>query len=132
MPGANVVLDKGFVPTAAVGQWKCVILATTANERVTEAGLGAAVFGVCQEDVSAADAVNLKVANIRILGISNCVASAAITRGARVAAAADGKVVTAAPAVGVNANIVGIALESTTADGDHVHVLLTPGASLQG
>jgi hypothetical protein len=58
-------------------------------------------------------------------GIYPCVASAAITRGAKVAiAGASGKVKTAAPSAGTNTMILGTALESAAADGERIAVLL--------
>lgn len=60
-------------------------------------------------------------------GIYPLVASAAITRGDKLAVAgASGKVKTAAPAAGANTFVLGIALESAAADGERVAALLCP------
>lgn len=124
--GPNFVLDKGFLATGAVEQFRVVELVTHESVQRTNA-LGDAAIGVCQEgDVTAGDATNGRVIAIRILGITRVVAAAAITLGAPVRADATGKVTTLAAAT-ANQNVVGIAMTAATADGDHIDLLLTPG-----
>lgn len=126
MPGPNFVLDKGLQPTAATPVFTAVVLAAT-KEKVTPAGAAARAIGVCQEEITADDAAKGRVANIRMMGISRCVAAAAIAIGDRVIVAASGRV-TSTGAVAGNP-VLGIALEAAAAAGDHIDIFLTPGAS---
>lgn len=64
-------------------------------------------------------------ADVMMLGISRCIAVAAITKGVKVSCTAAGKVQTAA----TGQHIVGIALEAASADGDIIPVLLTLGGA---
>lgn len=129
--GPNDILSKGFVADTAVPLYYAVRQTDTEHMAVANTA-GQFVLGICQEEISAEDATVGRVARIRVMGISRGVAGAAIARGARLTVAADGRLVTAAPAAGANANVVGVALTATTAAGEWLDVLLTPGASLQG
>lgn len=131
MPGPNFVLDKGYFPDAATNQFKCqkAVSGATNQEHCTEAGAADQVLGVIQETVTAGDVTNGRVADVRLIGISRCIASAAIANGARVIAAATGKVVTATASTAKQAQV-GIALTTAAADGDHIDILLTPGAQI--
>jgi hypothetical protein len=124
MPGPNFVLDKGFVVDAAANQFDCVKAA--ALEHVTPStAAGDACLGVLQQTVAAAEA-GIQVADVRMMGISRCRASAAVTIGAPVRATSAGKVAPLAAAT-ANQNQLGIALTAATTDGDHLDVLLTIG-----
>lgn len=124
MPGPNFGLDKGYQPTGAVRQFRVVVRSTTNKEQCAEASAaGAAPLGVCQEEITADDASRGRVADIRIQGISRCIASAALGIGVKVAATNDGRV---AAAVATN-NVLGITQTASGAAGDHIDVLLTPG-----
>lgn len=129
--GPNDILSKGFVADTAVPLYYAVRQTDTEHCAVANTA-GQMVLGICQEEISADDATVGRVARVRMQGISRAVAGAAIARGDRLTVAADGRLTTAAPAVGANANIVGVALTAATAAGAWVDVLLTPGASLQG
>lgn len=129
MPGPNMVLDKGMYPDAASNSFKCQKLVTTAKEHVTEAGAGEPVFGVLQETVSSDDVTNGRVANIRVMGISRCIADGAITIGDKLEAGATGYV-SKATATTAKQYQVGIALTTVTTAGDHIDVLLTPGVQI--
>jgi hypothetical protein len=127
MPGPNHVLDKGMAigGVAAVPQFSCV--KQSAKETVIIAGAGDKVFGVLQEDVSASDATLGRVAGVRPigLGISRCIAAAAIAVDDWVTVAANGRVT---PTTTAGALVVGRATTAATAAGDHVDVLLTGGS----
>ena len=129
MPGPNFVLDKGFIIDAASNQFKCQKVVTATKEHATEAGAGEFAVGVLQETVSAADATAGRVCDIRIMGISRCIASAAIAIGDRVVVAATGKVATAAATTAKQAQV-GIAMTAAAANNDHLDVLLTPGVQI--
>lgn len=128
MPGPNFVLDKGYTCLAAVRRFR-VVFATTTREQVREANAAGGIpLGVCQEEISADDATRGRVANIRIMGISRCVADAAIPIDTYVRAAADGRVTTLA-AVTQNQNVVGRTTTASAAAGDHIDVILMPGVT---
>lgn len=70
--------------------------------------------------------------DVRVVGVTKCIAGAAIaTANTPVSANASGQVVAAAAAGATNSYIVGIALTTAAAAGDLVTVLLTPGATTQ-
>ena len=122
MPGPNMVLDKGYKANGAVTQFRGVVLADDTS--VTQAAAaGARCVGISQETATAQDATDGRIINVRVQGISRAVASAAVTRDARVAVQADGRFA-AATATQVP---VGIALTAAAAAGDHFNVELTPG-----
>lgn len=128
--GANVVLDKGFrvEGTEELKAYTCVELGAEAGLQSVRKvqGKGNFVIGVLQEDVPKKmleKAHGNLVANVRILGITYCIAAGALNAGARVAAQADGRVNTAAG----SESVVGVALEKATNENDLVKVLLTPG-----
>jgi hypothetical protein len=127
MPGANFVLDKGYQAAAATTKFFCVKFGSGDQLMTPVTGTNDAVLGICLETVSAQDATDGRVVDIRIMGIATCIAQAAIARGAKVRAHSTGKVTPVAGTAGLVENIVGIALETVTTDGDWVHVLLTPG-----
>jgi hypothetical protein len=127
MPGANFVLDKGYLAAVAIGKFLCVKVGAGDELCTIVTGTNDAVLGVSQEAATAQDALDGRVIDIRLMGITMCVAQAAIARGAKVRAHSSGKVTTLAGTAGLVENIVGIALETVTTDGDWLHVLLTPG-----
>jgi len=126
MAGPNYVLDKGFEAAGAIGRFRCVELGT--GEVVTQCNaLNDPAIGVSQDTISADDATNGRVVDVRMAGISRCIASGPIAIGDRVRAAADGGVVTLAAAT-AGQRMVGIALQAAVS-GDHVDVFLTIGAT---
>jgi len=127
MAGANYVLDKGFKAGGAIGKYRAVELG--ASEVVTQCNAASdPALGICQEEVTSGDATNGRIVDVRIAGISRCIAGAAITIGARVATDNAGRVVPAPAAVGLT-NQVGIALQAAANAGDHVDVFLSIGAT---
>jgi len=78
--------------------------------------LGANADGVLQNAPSVAG----QPATVGIFGVSKVVANAAITRGAQVSSASNGKATTAL----TTHRVLGIALEAAAADGDIISVLL--------
>ena len=85
-------------------------------------GSTAALVGVFQgTTVNAGDHVE-----VMVTGISNIVCGGIVTRGDYLTSDANGNGVTAAPAAGVNADVIGIALESGVS-GDIIAVRLAPG-----
>lgn len=118
-------LVKSFNAGAAVRGRRLVAIGA-ADFAVTEASASAIMVGVSTEyDTALADQVDVVLA-----GIAEVVLGGTVARGARVTADANGQGVAAAPAAGVNANVVGFALASGVV-GDIVPVLIQPH-SLQG
>jgi hypothetical protein len=123
--GPNFVLDKGYRANTAIRQFRAVVL--VADDQCSEASVAASFcLGICQDEVATADA-NKQIANIRLLGISFGIASAAVARMARLAVTNDGRLVTTTTAGQAQ---VGIALSAAAAAGDWFEVLLTPGATV--
>jgi hypothetical protein len=130
MAGPNYVLSKGFVAGGAIRKFRCVEISAT-TEVVTECNAANDhVLGICQDEISAGDATNGRVATVALLGIARAIAGGAInptTNGGLVTTDNQGRVVAAPVAVGAGYPVVGKALQSAVA-GDHIDVLLTPGA----
>lgn len=124
MAGPNYVLDKGFKAGGAIGRFRYVEF--SAVETVVQANYTAGgpdnLAGVCQEEISAGDATNGRIAAVRLIGISRCIAGATITTGteARVMPDAQGRVI---PWATAGSKMVGVALQDAVV-GDHVDVLL--------
>ncbi len=121
MAGPTQVLDKGFTAGEAINQYHFVkeVAGEVLNECDTQ---GELALGVAQEEISAGDATNSRVANVRLLGISRVIAGAAISIFTEVTVGADAR----AEAATTGDRVAGIALQAAAADGDHIDVLLTP------
>ncbi len=137
--GPNFVLDKGYQIAGTVypAIFTLVKLGTAPNEVESSNVAGEEVLGVLQEDVPSPTNANSggldyialgRVVNVRLMGISRCVAAGAIALGARVVSNGDGTAKTIVAAT-TNQNVVGIALSAATTAGDQFDLLLTPGAT---
>ena len=124
---SNVMLFKSAVAGAAIPAYTLVKPGADDATVVPAVASTDAIIGAVQE-VSPALGERVDVA---LVGIAYVTAGAAITRGALLTSDASGRVITAAPAAGVNARTVGIAVESAGAAGDVIRVLLSQG-SVQG
>jgi hypothetical protein len=132
--GPNYVLDKGFLVDASAvsADFKTARLVkylasdTTGKTVTSFTAANVDAVGVLMETLDAAKVSTGKATvAVRMLGIARIEASAAIALGARVAATANGRIAT-----GASTNpTVGIAMSTAAASGDHVDVLLTPGAN---
>lgn len=122
----------GFRSSGAIVQYRIVRLAGTdlvaqasaATDTllsVAKVGTAATVGGVNNQHIDLAD----------IGEVIFCEAGAAIAVGARITADALGRGVPAAPAVGVNNSVIGIALQPVAAAGSVFRLLITPQV-LQG
>lgn len=119
--GPNDVLSKGLVADTAIPKFHAVKLTATEHCEVVDTA-GELAIGICQEEISADDVDDGRVAAVRIMGISNCIAGAAIDQSAEVTVADDGRVVTA----GAGDRVLGVATIAASAAGDWVTVLLSP------
>jgi hypothetical protein len=131
--GPNFILDKGFrVTTTTASKFRVCQLTDIEDSALATSG-AQIPLGIYQEGpYEQQDVDDGRIGQVRILGISRAVAGAAIALNARLTVDGQGRVITAAPAAGVNVNVVGIALVDADQAGDHIDVLLTPGASFQG
>jgi hypothetical protein len=125
MAGSNYVLDKGFTAGGAIGKYRCVEVSATAAALVTVANAqGEQVIGVCQEEVTAADATNGRVVDVRLMGITRAVngLATAINPGQVLTTSANGGVEAAAAAD----LVLGIAVSAApNVVGAHLDVLIT-------
>lgn len=130
MAGPNYGLDKGYQAAGAIRKFRCVEISAT--ETVTEVnGANDAVLGVCQDSIVADDATNGRIADIRITGISRCIAGGTLdptVNGGLVTSDAEGRVIAVGVVAGTVYNVVGKCLQAAVV-GDHVDVLLTPGVT---
>ncbi len=121
MPGPTAVVPKSFQVTTAVRQFRWVT--QVANETAKEAdAVGQRAIGICQEEVSADDATNGRVAAVWLAGsISRAIAGDATpVKGARVTTDAQGRTIIAATG-NVVLGIV-VSAPTTPAAGDHIDV----------
>lgn len=130
--GPNYVLDKGFKAEGSTAYaFGEVVVPGTSEQSVVRATSAGVSFGfICQEDVDATRVQTGKVfLDARILGISRAIAGAAVAKGAKLTNDTSARVVTQAGIVGSGAPVLGIALTAAANAGDHIDVLLTPGAT---
>ena len=121
---SNPVLFKSFTAAAAIAAFRIVKL--SAAETVTPAAaVGDSLLGV-NSDVAPALGERCDVV---LAGIAFVEAGAAVALGALVTSDAVGRGVTAAPAVGVNNRIIGVAVDAAVAAGDVIRVLLQQGTT---
>ncbi len=121
---ADHILDKGFTAQSALTQFKAVKTGSVDDSCTAVTGTTDVVIGIVQETATSDDATAGRVVNVRLLGISDAIAGAAISRWAPVKVTAAGKMVTAS----AGERQVGLATIAAGADGDRFTVLLTPGA----
>lgn len=126
------VLIKSFTPTAAILPFKAVKFGADDQTIAAATATSDLVIGFTYDlEVTADDITKGNEVDVVLSGISEAVAGAAITRGARLTVDSSSRVITAAPAAGVNAQIIGIALASA-AGADEVIPVLIAHSVMQG
>lgn len=123
---SNILLAKNFTAAAAVNAFRIVKL--SAAETVTLAS--AATDNLLGVNADVAPALGERC-DVVLMGIAFVEAGAAVPLGSMVTSDAVGRGVVAAPGVGANVRVVGLALEAATAAGDVIRVLLEAGV-MQG
>ena len=123
--GPNEVLDKGYIATAATPLFT-IVKQTGVESAELNTTAGGDWLGVAQEEPNEEDVTYGRVFRVRLLGISRVVAAGVISSRAKVTSNATGQAVVA----GAGQHVVGIALTESTAAGDWINVLLTPGVAL--
>lgn len=124
--GLSTSLTKAFRAETAVGKRLIVKFGSTDDFVVQGAAATDNMIGVSAE----IDAAAGEVCDVHLAGIADVVFGGTVVRGAKLTADASGRAVAAAPAAGVNAQIVGIAMCSAVV-GDIGPVLLER-CSVQG
>lgn len=128
MATGNFVLDKGYNAAAAISKFKAVKL--SAAETVTPVTANTdVVHGWPQFDVSAAEILKGKGASVRVIGVTEAVASAAIAVGVACQLEADGRVSAAVGASGKR--LVGRCIGHPAANAnDRITMLINPSGGV--
>jgi hypothetical protein len=125
--GPNYVLNKGYVAGGSTA-FKLGEVVTLDGDQLVNRAVTAddtPVIGICTEDVDATKVATGKVVvGVAVHGICKAIAGAAITRGAKLTNDTSARVVTQAGAAG--SAVHAVALESASAAGELIDVLLTP------
>lgn len=123
MMGATTLLEKSAKCTAAIATAFLIAKPGANDDTFAQATASTEpLVGVFQHTTGAAgDEVR-----VALSGITNIKLGGTVTRGDKLTSDANGKAVAAAPAAGVNANYVGIALASGVVD-DIIPMLLRQG-----
>ena len=117
----GIVINK--IAAGAIPAYSIVKQGADSDHIVAAAAVSDLFIGVTME----LDAALGDRADVQMGGIAYVVAGAAIPYGTPVTSNATGQAVAAAPAAGVNNTVVGRALESASAAGDVIRVLLGLG-----
>lgn len=126
MAGKTYLLDKEFEAGAsAVVKFRIVKRDTADDLVIHAAAVGDAMFGVAQHDAAIGARVRLNM-----YGIVEVEFGGTITQGDQITSDASGRAVVAAPALGVNNRVIGIAMVSGVLN-DIGTVMLYPG-QIQG
>lgn len=117
-------ITRTFLTTAgAVPACRLVSIGAADNEAILANGSAAVLIGVTEQAPAAPPAG--APTDVVLTGIALVEAGAAVARGAFVTADSTGRGVVAAPGAGVNACVIGVAIEAATAAGDRFRVLVT-------
>jgi hypothetical protein len=117
---SNVRLFKSYTAGAAINAYTLVKF-SAAETVVTAAAATDLIIGVTSD---VGPAINERV-DVALEGIAFVVAGAACTLGAKLTSDASGRAVPAAPAAGVNNQVVGYAMEAASAAGDVIRMMLS-------
>ena len=120
---ANPLLAVNYTAELAIPVNRLVKMGTSDRTVTLATAPADAIIGVVNET---AIALGERVDVVR-MGIAWGEAGAAIARGAPLTSDATGRVVTAAPAAGVNNRIIGFADEAASAAGDVIRFMIEPG-----
>ena len=123
------LLFKTYIASGAIADRRAVRPhASNAGQVVQGAAVSDALFGIVNQPKGVASGERVDVTHV---GETLAEAGAAIVAGALLTSDSVGRLVTAAPAAGVNNRIIAIALEAASAAGDLIRVNINPG-SIQG
>jgi len=113
-------LIRNYTAAGAISARRIVKVSGAGNVAQTT-GVSDGLFGICSQPGGAALGERC---DTTLTGIEDVEAGAAFAAGARLTSDAQGRAINAAPAAGVNNDIIGIALVDATAAGDIIPVLI--------
>lgn len=122
MAGLSTILTKNFKAEAAVPRRRIIKFGAADNALLVGAASGDKLIGISSE----IDAAIGEPCDAHLAGIAEVEYGGAVTRGDYLTSDAVGRAIAAAPAAGVNAGIVGLAMVSG-ALGDIGSALISPG-----
>lgn len=129
---SNASLKKAFKPTAAISGFLAVKFGADDQTITLATAVTDLVIGFMNEIPAVAlDITNGNTVDVVIDGIAEASVGAAVVRGSRLTIDSVGRVVTAAPAAGVNNQIIGIAMASA-ASADEIIPVLIDRSVMQG
>ena len=123
---SNPQLFKSFTAGGAINAYR-IVKFSGAETVISAAAATDSLIGI-NADLTVASGER---ADVLLEGIAFVEAGAVVALGAQVTSDSVGRCVAAAPTAGVNNRVIGIALESASAAGDVIRVLLSP-CTLQG
>jgi len=118
----QLVAVRSFVAEAAISANRVVTFGATDDNVLTAVAVTSTLIGI----VEGVSPVLGERVDVVMTGIADLQIGAGVTRGAYITADAQGRGVAAAPAAGVNNNVIGVALQSGVS-GDIIPVLISPG-----
>ena len=128
MSQALGILDKSFIAGEDLTDKTYYAVYLSADKTVslcTTSHLNA--IGILQNDPDTNE-----TASVRLIGTSKAVASGAITVGTRVVATTAGKIAAITTAGATEQEVIGVALEAASADGDIIEIALVQESYVKG
>lgn len=102
-------------------QFHCVLMSAARTANICSA-ITDKIIGILQNKPAAAD----RAAKIRINGTTKAIAGGVVTAGDLVSTKTDGHLVTVTAGTSTTQYVIGIALETSTADGQIIEILIQP------
>jgi hypothetical protein len=125
MSFSNHVLTKAFTAAGTIDQYT-IVKFDSSDTTVVEAGVDDSLLGVVYiPGVSGTQKVSGDRLEVVLIGVAEVKAGGSITRGDLVTSDASGQAIAAAPAEGINKQVIGKALASAVS-GDVFPILLAP------
>ncbi len=118
----QLVAVRSFVAEAAISANRVVTFGATDDNVLTAVAVTSTLIGI----VEGVSPVLGERVDVVMTGIADLQIGGSVTRGAYITVDAKGRGVAAAPAAGVNNNVIGVALQSGVS-GDIIPVLISPG-----
>lgn len=118
----QLVAVRSFVAEAAISANRVVTFGATDDNVLTAAAVTSTLIGI----VEGVSPVLGERVDVVMTGIADLQIGGSVTRGNYITVDAQGRGVAAAPAAGVNNNVIGVALQSGVS-GDIIPVLISPG-----
>lgn len=121
----NTGLIKSFKPATAIPPFSAVKFGADDSTVALATAATDLTIGFTNEiEITADDVAKGNLVDVVLTDVAEARAGAVITRGDRLTVDSSSRVITAAPAAGVNMQIIGIALKSATSADEQIPVLL--------